>query len=765
MITPEPFDLSLHLLPVKNIPAETRRRLATDEFVTVSPKVQSEYEDDGWVLDRRLKLKVKMRRRKRHDVAFEDRVWAAMAKLNFPELNKDRHLRLPYGSTPAEAQQVDVLAADDEVVLLIACKSTGSATGSTFKKDIEAIQARRAGMLSTLKERYPNHKVKFIFATNNFGVSADTEQRFLDTDIVHMDEEAIEYFLSLAEHLGRSARYQLHGYLFGGSKIPGIESTVAALRGKMGGYKYYSFAIEPARLLKLTYVLHRNRANNLMMPTYQRLIKKTRLRSVAQFVDGGGFFPNSVIINIEPGRRPLRFDRAELQSGDSTLGILHLPQTYRAAYIIDGQHRLYGYANSKRADTDLIPVVAFEGLPRSEQVRLFMQINENQQAVPKNLRSTLNADLLWDSGDLREQARALRLRIAQQLGEHKASPLYGRVIIGENSRSMTRCITIDAISGGLERGNFIGSFTKNEMKALGTFYRGTNDATFAVLPRFLEQCFSYLRDALPVQWSLGASPGGFVFINSGVESLIRLFSDIVDHLVATHGIRPAETSLDALISLTQTHLDPVIAFLNGLDSDDAAEFRRLYGSGGPSRYWRRLQSALNEADPDFAPPGLAEYLKDQEKQFNAESFAMIRELEDFLKTDVRRRLQDKYGPRWKKDGVPLKVIQDATQLSLEKNRSKDIADEVEDWDCLHLIDYRTIFQKDHAVWSEVFMKQYTRPGEETKPGGWKARSDWLVELNQVRNKVAHGETVTEQEYEFLVSLSTWLVHGQVDADV
>ena len=55
----------------------------------------------------------------------------------------------------------------------------------------------------------------------------------------------------------------------------------------------------------------------------------------------------------------------------------------RAAYVIDGQHRLYGYSSSTRAATDLIPVVAFVSLSRSAQMRMFMDVNENQQAVPK----------------------------------------------------------------------------------------------------------------------------------------------------------------------------------------------------------------------------------------------------------------------------------------------------------------------------------------------------------------------------------------------
>lgn len=314
----------------------------------------------------------------------------------------------------------------------------------------------------------------------------------------------------------------------------------------MGGLLYYSFAIEPDRLLKLAYVLHRNKANSDLMPTYQRLIKKSRLQAVSQFVDDGGFFPNSIILNLETGNRPPRFDAVSKAGDGPVLGTLHLPQHYRAAFVIDGQHRLYGYANSDRATSELVPVVAFVNLARSEQVRLFMQINENQQPVPKNLRNTLNADLLWDSDDLREQARALKLRIAQHLGESKTSPLYGRVILGENPRSSIRCITIDAISNGLSRGNFLGSFYKARVKEVGTFYLGTNEATFDALVPFIERCFAYMIDGLSVQWALGAGDGGFVFINTGVESMLRVLSDLIDHIVSKEDVKIHAISTEAL---------------------------------------------------------------------------------------------------------------------------------------------------------------------------------------------------------------------------
>lgn len=764
MADAEPFDLGALLLPRKSIPAETRRRLSPYIFESISPKLQEEYEEAGWVLDKKLKSKVKMRKVKSHDTAFEDRVWATMAKLSFQDLNKDRRCRVPYGPQPNEAQQIDVLAADDEAVLLIECKSAAEVTsGVTFKKDVEAIQGRRAGIIKEVKKRYPDHKIKFILATNNFGLSSETVDRITSADIIHMDEDAIDYFLSLAEHLGKASRYQLLGYLFEGMKIPGIEARVPAIQGKMGGHTYYSFAIEPERLLKLSYILHRNKANSVLMPTYQRLIKKSRLKKVSEFVDDGGFFPNSIILNVDRGGKPLRFERAQQPPGsEAKIGILYLPQTYRAAYVIDGQHRLYGYAGSQRASTDLIPVVAFEGLPRSEQVRLFMQINENQQAVPKNLRNTLNADLLWDSDDLREQIRALKLRIAAHLGEHKSSPLYGRIIIGENLRTVTRCITIDAISTGLERGNFLGSFTKKEMREAGTFYRGTNDATFKILPRFLELCFAHIRAGVPLQWDLGNATGGFVFINSGIDSLLRVFSDLVDHVVANEGVKPSEETAESMFSMIEPWLDALVTFLNGLGPEEAAEFRRMYGSGGPTRYWRQLLIAINSADPQFSPPGFADYLRDQKRQFNTESFEMIRDIEQFMNADIRRRLEDHYGARWLKDGVPFKVLTDATQLSLEKNRTRDPDDELEPWACLHLIDYQKIVTASHELWQDLFMKQYTRPGEEKKSGGWKSRADWMIELNRIRNQNDHDYIVSEEEYEFLVSIKTWLVDGQAE---
>jgi DNA sulfur modification protein DndB len=758
---PPEGDLSAQLVKERSVPTETRKRLSPYLFEAVPTARQSDYEAQGWVQDRKLKRSVVMRRLKPGDELFVDRVWAAFSRLQFPMLNKEKSFSvtsvLTASSQSNGGTSFDVFAADEEIALIVVCRSAETPAASSFRQEIETIQARRAEVLRSLRTWIPDTKIKFILATNNFILSEATLDRLRESDIVHMDEDTIDYYLELADHLGPAARYQLLGSLFAGTKIPGLESRVAAIQGKMGGHTYYSFMIEPARLLKLGYILHRHKATSELMPTYQRIIKKSRLKSIAHFVDNGGYFPNSIIVNIEAGARGLHFDRAATTADtDARVGVLHLPQTYRAAYIIDGQHRLYGYAGSHRAETDLVPVVAFSSLPRADQVELFMQINENQQAVPKNLRNTLNAELLYESSDVREQTKALKLRIAQQLAEHKASPLRGRIVIGEEKANALRCITIDSISLGLDRGNFIGSSTKAAMKEPGTFYRGGNEPTRKILFPFLELSFAYLRDHLQAQWDLGKADGGFVFVNNGIEAFLRILSDIVDHLVALGEVNPRTDATEEVFAKVQLYLDPLVGFLGGISYAAAAEFRRMYGSAGRARYWRKLQAAINSAIPEFDPPGLTEFHEDENTAFNTEAYRMINEIESFLKSDVRRKLEDYFGQAWAKQGIPLQVYKDASTLAIEKNYDKrEEAEDAEPWDCMHLINYLQILQKNFKNWEAIFQERYTRPGD--KSGSWKDKAAWLQDLNRIRNKVSHaGTPVTQQEYNFVVAIHTWL---------
>lgn len=437
------------LVSGKEISGLKKKRSQIYYYEKVEPELKEKRESEGWLFDKALKNTVRMKKVKPLDEQFEDEVWVLFASLGFSYMNKDRHLNISYGTAgTGTTKQIDVFAVDEETVLFIECKCSPIGRRGDFKKEIESINGIRNGLFAEARRIFQNRKMKYILATKNYEVTDNDKARMKELGIHHFDEYAIRYFSELSKHLGDCARFQLLGNLFEGQKINGMENKIPAIEGKMGGYTYYSFSIEPEKLLKVAYVLHRNEANNDMMPTYQRIVKKNRLKQIQKFVDSGGFFPNSLIINIDTKGKKLKFDIASPQAEKSIsrIGILHLPQLYRSAYIIDGQHRLYGYANSKYAGTNSIPVVAFVNLAQEKQVELFMEINENQKSVSKNLQNTLNADLLWSSDDWNKRRKALRLNIAQKLGEVQSSPLFGRIIIGENEISPTCCITIDTMS-------------------------------------------------------------------------------------------------------------------------------------------------------------------------------------------------------------------------------------------------------------------------------------------------------------------------------
>lgn len=727
-------------------------------------ELQSKRESEGWVVDKELKSVVRMKHPKPLDEQFEDEVWCLFASLGFFCMNRDRHLEIPYGTEGLNTtKQIDVFAADEETILFVECKCAISGKKGDFKTDLEAIKGIKEGLFKTVRHEkaFKGKKVKYIFATKNYELTDPDRNRMRDLGIYHFDEYGIKYFAELAKHLGTCARYQLLGTLFAGQKIGAMENRIPAIEGQMGGYTYYSFSIEPEKLLKLAYVLHRNEANSDMMPTYQRIIKKPRLKEIRKFVDNKGFFPNSLIISIDTNGKKLRFDLAtpQVENAISRIGILYLPQLYRSAYIIDGQHRLYGYADSKHAEDNTVPVVAFVNLDKDKQVELFMEINENQKAVSKNLQNTLNADLLWTSADKTKQRKALRLNIAQRLGELQSSPFFNRIVIGENEASDYCCLTIDTIESGLKSTHFLARFGKdnNEVEA-GTFDRGSNDATRDILLPFLMETFQYFRNELPEEWELGDSNQGILTINNTVHALLRILNDIVDFLISNKKINPKIMDTKALVEMTEPYLAPLVSYFGAVTEKDREGIRKNYGSGGKARVWRTFQSKINEARSEFEPEGLKEWIRDNSKQFNAESYTLIQDIELIIKSDFADKLKSKYGVKWLTLGIPPKVYKQANALKGKQdyeNSTNGINKVVDIWDCVTIANCRDIAVFS-SNWTELFESGYTRPEEVSIGGGKTAKTAWITKFATISSNSSASYSFSEEEYLFLKAIHAWL---------
>ena len=722
-----------------------------------------ELEEEGWeyVRDYADPKFVKVRREKPYDEQFEDKIWLLLYQMGFTYLNSDRNFKMVYDfQNPNFTQQIDVFAADEETVLIVECKAAESIRDGVFKKEIEALHGQMEGLRKTALKQFPGRKVKFIWAAHNYIMSPKDIQRMQEWGIIFFSDATIQYYYELVRHLGTCARYQLLGNLLANTEIKNMQNKVPAIKGMMGGYDYYEFSIEPEKLLKIGYVLHRSEANKNMMPTYQRLIKKKRLKEVQTFINAGGYFPNSLIISIDTKGRGIQFDQSptKVEESLSKLGILYLPKRYHSAYIIDGQHRLYGYSDTVYAHTNTIPVVAFVDLERAEQLKLFMDINENQKAVSKTLRVTLNSDMLWDAPDFNDRREALRSKIAQMCGEEPTSPLLGRIVIGEDEKNSIKCITIEAIQQALKKCHFFTVYGKNNViMADGSFDLGDNQPTLDLFYPFLEGCLKLVKVNCEREWAAGEQ--GILTINRGIQAIIRVIDDVVVHLISQNKISPKNQCIEALISEVEYYIEPLMDYINGVDEERRKELKGFLGGGADNKFWRSFQKVIAEARDDFRPEGLNEYIENETKQYNTASREYLAVIEECVKDKVASALESYYGENWLIKGLPKNTYKMAKKMADDKNYellSNDEDAEIDIWDCITLADCREIVTYSHN-WSEIFESIVTRP-EDASLSNKEQKTEWMSMLSKEMNKISKATySVPKITFELISNIYKWLV--------
>ncbi|SEA60747.1 DNA sulfur modification protein DndB [Eubacterium aggregans] len=729
---------------------------------------QEELEGEGWEFVRKYADDrfVKVKKKKLFDELFEDKVWFLFAQMGFESLNKDRQFKMSYDFHNADlTQQIDVFAVDQETILIIECKAADSLKDGNFKKEIEALHGQMSGLRKEALKQYPNRKVRFIWATDNYILNRADLKRLEEWGIVNFNRSMIQYYEELVKHLGTCARYQLLGNLFANQEIKNMDTRIPAIEGKMGGYTYYAFSIEPEKLLKLGYVLHRSEANKNMMPTYQRIIKKKRLKEVQNFINNGGYFPNSLIVSIESDKK-VQFDLAamKVENSLSKIGVLHLPKKYHSIYIIDGQHRLYGYSDTPFAEKNSIPVVAFINLDRNEQLKIFMDINENQKAVSKTLRVTLNSDMLWDSKNGNEKREALRSKIAQMCGEEATSPLHGRIVIGEDEKNATKCITIEAIQVALKKCQFFSVFSKNNtIQMNGTFDFGENQSTCDSFYPFLEQCLAYVKSEAEEEWMLGEN--GILTINRGIQAVIRVINDIINHLIKQSKINPLQDKEEHIFSEVQYYLKALVDFLKGVDINKRKELKSFLGGGADTKFWREFQRIIANKYEDFQPEGLSEYLENETQQYNNEARQYLNDIESKLKEKIEIGLQQYYGENWEIKGLPKTVYKKAEGEANDRNYENVSKDEedvefVTAWDYVDLLDFKSIVIYG-SNWSEIFDDIITRPEDKQVAGGKEAKTKWIETLSKEKNKLVRTSSysVPKMSFELISEVHQWIVNA------
>lgn len=722
--------------------------------------------DEGWTIKKQFSKKARMNKDKSIGDAFEDELWSILYKMGFKIMNATNKFVVVYGRSRQISKQIDIVAIDDETCLCIECKAaTRANTSHDFRSEIMEIAGYKERVFAKLLEQYPGRKCKYIFAVKNYILGSANHDLLKEENIHFFDNSSIKYYSSLAGYIGTAARYQLLSSLFAGMEIEGLQNTVPAIKGSMNGVEYYTFLAAPEVLLKIGYVLHRTNANNDyddLLPSYQRLIKKDRLEKVQRFISEGGYFPNSLVVSLEcPGGvefSPVRYQNRTIRN----VGMLSLPKAYQTAFIIDGQHRLYGFANDNHSTDCLIPIVAFVNLSKETQLKLFMDINENQKAVPKPLRNILEIEVFYDSPNPINRKKALLGKIAKTLGEDRESPLYGRVVIGEDARGDICCITIEAIKIAFEKTDLFNTYKSNgSLEKEGLFEKegSENETTFSVVYPLFVKLLKLVATQSDEVWYDNNSY--ITKNNNGVVAIIRILADIIDIEVEK------DTSLindtNALFEKCKPFVGLLSETIKGLDSEKREEVRKTRGTSGQEKPYRIIQMTMHENDSSFTNERIESYYVEYYSNYNdAAKYALNsikKELINYAQTVfteedwMRKHLSQEHE---------ISLVNRKNEKLIGISRSGVDNPTVEIWDLLTLEDMREIIGNG-TNWSEYFKEYFVSHGIDM------TKIDLLSELKTMvgfEKNVEAGTKITRTNYQAIDDLNKKLTgeeNGRTDS--
>ena len=739
-----------HLGPVvsgDDITSELNPRKSKDMFKSVSgsstkliaEKTKLE-EAEGWRTVRRNAKSTRMAKEKPVNEHLEDELWCILAQMGFKEMSKGRQFTISVkdGLPP---RQIDVFAKDDETVIIVECTQRDTPGKKPMGQLIDKIRAIRPDLFKSIRKAYAKEaklKIKYAIATRNISWTDVDLAKCKEAQIGVITDGEIDYYTALVQHLKRAARYQFLGHMFAGQKIDGLAREVVATRGKMGGETFYTFLIKPDELLKIAYVGHKASRDIENLDTYQRMLQPRRLKKIAEYISAGGKFPTNIVVNLKTGRKTrLRFEVKET-FGDEAWGILHLPPNYASAWIIDGQHRLYGYVYVRgtkgfNRDSTVLPVLAYENLPAEKEMKLFVDINSKQIKVSTSLLVELYADLHWRSSDPEEAFQGLLSRIASLLNSETTSPLRDRMVVTGKRKTQYRCLTQTSIRDGLDIAKLMGTLTKGAIVPgpLSTGNANDYDANLSKGVSVLSECLRLFSTELPNHWTLGDGAGGYLCTNNGIRALFHVIKDVADHIRQNDGTDLCLFNADETYAEFKPYLLALIDFFRSASAQEIQSFRRIGSSLTAVRQQAfGIEAHINRRMPNFRPTGLQEYLESRDQAGTEEAAARVTTIHRSLYAFVIGTLKRHYGTEakiWWTKGIPLKIRQQSTAEWEAKNR------EGEEESQLYLISYIEICHNNWDLVKAIISLDANNKNNK------RANTKWIQDLNEIRKITTHPE--------------------------
>ena len=616
---------------------------------------------------------------------FENEIWLLLDVMGFEELNPSG-FRLD--ATPEgygqQMKQIDVFAKWQKEVLVIECKASDQEKVGLDRRDLSDFQEKRPRLVRAIYEAFGrDSQVNFIVWLKGITpISRDLE------DISRYKMSLLDYddFLAYqrtAKIVGSAAKFQLFADLYG----PRRQTIrwfrrVPAISGKLGGYPFYYFMVDPQKLLPLANV-PRRRPHGERVPgeiervkiLYQRMLIPRKLKEIARYVQlQKGFFPNGLVVSFLE-RPNFRTNEVYHQQGLKS-GLLSLPSEYGSVTIIDGQHRLFGYSNVQDGN-HLIPVLAFESLDSNEQGDLFVTINSKQKKVDSNI--------LWDLHEyFGGSMKGAISRVVKELNRRDTSPLHNKVVIPSETRKIGLPLKMTALCTGIESAGILPLLNDDKDEF--------DDGDIQRAADLIAWYFADIRDfdeKTKNDWEAGRR--GYLCTNNGVSSFLFLLDAILRNVKARLAINSATASLriasgSQIETAIRELIRPALTYVSGLSQDERDALRKSSSKGQQVLFAAELEAKIAERVADFQLVHMKGVVRFPATKFEG----LVQEL-------VKVVLKNELGAHWFREGIHKEERQAMASIISKKGHDPN-----------EMSDEEKLNYSDLGMLQEIIKRRYVR---------------------------------------------------------
>ncbi len=228
------------------------------------------------------------------------------------------------------------------------------------------------------------------------------------------------------------------------------------------------------------------RRNEDPLTGFQRALNEGRADDIAAYLAAGnGSIPSNIVLSAQ--------DVAEFSYDPRTKSV-SFSRVPTGFLVLDGQHRLWGY--QKCLVRHRVPVAIYEGLSRTTEAKLFIDINTTQRGVPAAL--LLDIKHLAEMESTREQT--LR-ELFDRLNTDPKSPMVGKLsaaksIAGKISRVTFNRAIEPVITGSVLAETDPHSRYRLIVNYLNALEAETTDKSILLKSAFFEAAFSVFDDVV-----------------------------------------------------------------------------------------------------------------------------------------------------------------------------------------------------------------------------------------------------------------------------